>query len=105
MDIWAYILRKLKKTHAPQDSKIQKDTLTPRFTAALLKIVRTWKQPEDVLIILLPFVSNLHYFITQSGLTAPMGLTLKHGYYSAWTWRLSLIIASSPPTLPWGLRQ
>ena len=35
-DSWAYIWRKL----------IQKDTCTPMSTAAVLKIVKTWKQPK-----------------------------------------------------------
>ena len=30
----------------PEETKIEKDTCTPRFTAALFTIVRTWKQPR-----------------------------------------------------------
>ena len=30
----------------PEETKIERDTCTPRFTAALLTIVRTWKQPR-----------------------------------------------------------
>ena len=30
----------------PQETKIEKDTCTPMFTAALLIIARTWKQPR-----------------------------------------------------------
>ena len=30
----------------PEDTKTERDTCTPRFTAALLTIVRTWKQPR-----------------------------------------------------------
>ena len=29
----------------PEDTKIEKDTCVPRFTAALFTIARTWKQP------------------------------------------------------------
>ena len=30
----------------PEETKIEKDTCTPLFTAALFKITRTWKQPR-----------------------------------------------------------
>ena len=30
----------------PEETKIEKDTCTPMFTAALFTIVRTWKQPR-----------------------------------------------------------
>jgi len=30
----------------PEQTKIQKDTCTPMFTAALLTTARTWKQPR-----------------------------------------------------------
>ena len=31
----------------PEDTKIEKDTCIPLFTAALLTIARTWKQPRS----------------------------------------------------------
>ena len=30
----------------PEETKIEKDTSTPMFTAALFTIARTWKQPR-----------------------------------------------------------
>ena len=30
----------------PEETKIEKDTRTPLFTAALFTIARTWKQPR-----------------------------------------------------------
>ena len=30
----------------PEETKIEKDTCTPVFTAALFTIARTWKQPR-----------------------------------------------------------
>ena len=30
----------------PEESRAEKDTRTPKFTAALLTIARTWKQPR-----------------------------------------------------------
>ena len=30
----------------PEETKIEKDTYTPVFTAALFTIARTWKQPR-----------------------------------------------------------
>ena len=30
----------------PEETKTEKDTCTPRFTAALLTIPRSWKQPD-----------------------------------------------------------
>ena len=30
----------------PEETKIEKDTCTPMFTAALFTIARTWKQPR-----------------------------------------------------------
>ena len=32
--------------HNPEETKIEKDTCTPMFTAALFTIARTWKQPR-----------------------------------------------------------
>ena len=48
---WAYTRRKpeLKETRVPQhteETKIERDTCTPVFIAALFIIARTWKQPR-----------------------------------------------------------
>ena len=54
--VWR-LLKKLRKKPAydpaipllgihPEETKIEKDTCTPMFTAALLTIARTWKQPR-----------------------------------------------------------
>ena len=58
--LWKTVWRLLKKleikppydpaipllgTH-PEETKIEKDTCTPMFTAALFTIARTWKQPR-----------------------------------------------------------
>ena len=33
----------------PEETKIEKDTCTPKFTVALFTTARTWKQPRDPL--------------------------------------------------------
>ena len=57
--VWRF-LKKKKKTEIkppydpaiplldihPEETKIEKDTCTPMFTAALFTIARTWKQPR-----------------------------------------------------------
>ena len=32
----------------PEETRIEKDTCTPVFIAALFTIVRTWKQPQQM---------------------------------------------------------
>ena len=58
--LWKMVWRFLKKTRNkttydpaipllgiyPEETKIEKDTCTPMFNAALFTIARTWKQPR-----------------------------------------------------------
>ena len=47
----------------PEETKGEKDTCTPIFTAALLTIARTWKQPRYPL--LDEWIKNLWYIYTM----------------------------------------
>ena len=49
------------------ETRIEKDTCTPMFTAALFTIIRTWKQPrcspEDEWIRKLWYIHTMKYFL------------------------------------------
>ena len=50
----------------PEETKIEKDTCTPMFTAALFTIARTWKQPRcpstDEWIKKLSYIYTMEYY-------------------------------------------
>ena len=43
---WAYTPRKPELKETPKETRIERDTCTPTFIAALFIIARTWKQPR-----------------------------------------------------------
>ena len=52
----------------PEETKIEKDTCTPMFIAALFTIARTWKQPRcpstDEWIKMLWYIYTMEYYST-----------------------------------------
>ena len=56
----------------PEETKIEKDTCTPVFTAALFTIARTWKQPRcpltDEWIKELWYIYTLEYYSAINGM-------------------------------------
>ena len=50
----------------PEETKVEKDTCTPMFTAALFTIARTWKQPRcpstDECIKKLWYIYTMNYY-------------------------------------------
>ena len=58
----------------PEETKIEKDTSTPLFTAVLFTIARTWKQPRCPLTD--EWIKKLWYIYTMESYSAIEGMHL-----------------------------